>query len=235
MICHILHSALSRSLGDPVVYNAAGSTRNEKLVDGIRYSVDIRDHYLQRAMQSIVSGHISKALSLPRQTAHEYLSRVFPTFLRRIQWNASIDGLSIPTTTANDILWIYSVSVESLQGSLSEGRVALPVLNASDVVRNTMSRTPTQQADPMAVVYRNGAYLDLRFYHLDVAEPSIELYYLPQPPVISSIDADAEVVWEEILFSQVLYIATTLGQFDSQELGVASQAIPLIGGMNANS
>jgi hypothetical protein len=55
-----------------------------------------------------------------------------------------------------------------------------------------------------------------------------EVVYLPMPKALNAYQPSQHVMYEDIHFDQVIQLATLMAQFDSQEIGVASQAIPLL-------
>lgn len=229
MLIHELHSALSRSLGDPVAYNAAGSTREDKLVNGVRYTVAIRDQYLTQAMRSIQLSAMRQVAALPREAANHVLAGLFPTSTARYDWDGAVDGMDIPAAVNTKILWIYSAIVASTtEGNLTADKVVLPILNAYEMPRISYGRTPLQKPDNAAFVFNTGTATNLKIESTTIAEPVIEIFYLPKAVEISTLAATDTVPFEEMWLEQVAFRASLYGQNDSQELGVASQAVPLI-------
>lgn len=111
-----LHTSLARSIGDPIIksdgnlYDASDAIAGTLLNDGVRYTKEIRDSYLTKAMLSVQLDIVRQCISLPRSYASKFIQRLFTQMGQTYTLNINVNGQ--PT----DQLFIYSVLLFTKEG-----------------------------------------------------------------------------------------------------------------------
>jgi hypothetical protein len=165
------HIALANSLGDPVVYDATGSTKDAQLIGNVRYSAANRESYLQRAMAKIHSDALAVLAERSRSFQVRTLQTWFPTSTTAKAESAS-DSNKLSYLNffgIDDALFIYSLSMRSpsfaapLQGHLMghvipyshfTGGVSVPILPSDEAYRRANTRG-ISDSSPYAYITRN--------------------------------------------------------------------------------
>ena len=162
MILRDLHIALANSLGDPVVYNATGSTKDDQLTGNVRYSAASRESYLYRAMSKIVSDAFSVIGDRTLGMQHRILQTWFPTSTKMIMdKTGDAQGLNF-VIMVPDLLFPYSLAIRfpgfagpgegHLYGPEADtfghilGGVNVTIMTSSDAYNRTTSRGLTDKS-----------------------------------------------------------------------------------------
>jgi len=165
------HIALANSLGDPVVYDATGTTRDAQLVGNVRYSAANRESYLQRAMAKIHSDALAAIAERSRSQQVKILQSWFPTSTVAMTETADdnnrqtfLQFFSLPNA-----LYVYSLAMRfpsfsaPLQGYIMgniipynhfAAGVSVPILPTDEAYRKVATRGIGDES-PYAYVTRN--------------------------------------------------------------------------------
>jgi len=261
-----LHTSLARSIGDPIIkddgtlYSVADAINNLPLNDGVRYTKDIRDSYLNKAMSSVQLEIMKQFISLPRYMRSRYLQQLFTTMGQTYWNNININGQ--PT----DQLHIYSIILFTKntfpynEGSaiwtdprkhpstaidnewnirnltiLDETAMAAYVGSNTNIAPDLVSFVSTRAGyEYFGLAGREIEFLKAISNEInpptDVAR--VEISYLKASPTIDNYSAYDNVPFEPNLLPHALNKAIMYAHLDSGELGAAYQAVPFIDGIN---
>lgn len=257
-----LHTSLARSIGDPIIkddgnlYGASDAIANSLLYDGVRYTKDIRDSYLTKAMLSVQLDVIRQCISLPRSHASKILQRLFSQMGQTYTLSINVNGQ--PT----DQLFVYSAILYTKEGfPHNEGAKIwadpvkhpstvidtqwnirnLPILNESDMSAYIGSNTNITPDLIAFVTTRAGyEYIGLAGGEIDFLKAisdeaaiatdvvRLQISYLKRSPDVSRMSPNDNIQFEENFLPHVLNKAIMYAHLDSGELGAAYQAIPFI-------
>lgn len=233
-----IHIALASSLGDPIEVVSA-------IPDGVQYSKSLRDNYLDRAINHVLSSYFKAAQQADTNDESALLWGLFPTFTRNntialVQFQPGAEYLyPLPTSFVvpdnKSPLTVMDLSYVYVDGSGFKTREQIPMV-APSLYNEIVSRrySDTHYADTVATYY--GKDSGLRIYtskNVDVAvtPTEIELNYLPQPKSLADHAFDEAVDFEEMYLGTVVSIAGLYGvndRGDGNEQIMGQTIIPII-------
>lgn len=157
------HFALASGIQDPIF--------GDQVIDGARFSADLRNIYLYRAMMKIQSEIVAQVASLPFDKAHKVIYNVLPYMLSTK--NMGVMNYN-QTPNSNEIEYYFSIGEENTNSQFSGYfiNMAMPLFftikrNISDF-DSSRSRVETIKV-PIVEYWK---YLDfVNAKHLQVADP----------------------------------------------------------------
>lgn len=220
-----LHNTLSYMIGDPIVVPNNGNYNT--IPDGVRYSRELRTSYLQRALDENIGEVVQQLVSAPYDVRSQVVHLLFPLTLKRISIPLNYDTTLTQSevtsvTNANLRAVIY---VGALISSDDDTFYPLPIKDAIGVNSVINSRN-VQIADPFLTTQ---TYIDLnntRQNTLFLFNPQgalngntyeLHLTYLSYPPILSTLNIEDIVEYENMYLNKVFEKAKRYAMIDSQE------------------
>lgn len=207
-------------IGDPITVGSPFTT----VPDGVRYSKQLRDLYLYRAMVSIIEGAIKQVVGMPDAEASLALQKLFPNYI--IEDDLTLDVADdIQADLTRRPAWVYGVYMNS-GGSTQFRKESLSRLYSvnTNIYREGYSDPMYALVVPQALgvsdAYQNGI---LRLvvppgYMTSWGASLHRCLYLPTP-FNPATQVTTEVLdFEPMHFDTVLKIAKDLAMIDAQEI-----------------
>lgn len=218
------HLALAQMMGDPI---AVSGSPVVSLADGVRYSKNLRDLYLYRAMMSILEGALQPLSAQPVQIG-DILSRYMPNFIVQEQVN---DLTSLVGDVSNaDLRWNLSRRPIAVISVFNDSGVQFRQETLSRFHNNVAHPYHAGQQDPTFAIYTPQAVAGTNSYGNGTVilratgnyqnkwggSPHF-ITYVPTPTNPADQTPEQVLDFEPILYDKVLNTANTFAKIDSQE------------------
>lgn len=232
------HIALAAALGDPIEVVT-------DIPDGVQFSKQLRDSYLDRGIMKILHGFTTQVASQRADEAAGIIYGLFPTFTRNNTIQISgfvVDDevmyslpASFDTVEAKSPIMLLDMCYVYGGGGNPTVRAQIPIVGANTYNSLVSRRFVTNNyADTVGAYYGVGS--GLRVYNSlneDVTNPPdhIEVNYLPQPKSLVDHDPTDEVDFEQMYMDNVIAYATLMGLNDRGDTDaqiMAQIAIPTL-------
>ena len=218
------HLALAQMIGDPIAISGSPVT---VIPDGVRYSKNLRDIYLYRAMLGIINSAVEGLAAQPVQVS-DILTRMMPNFII----HESVNNLNalVSDVSTGDYRWelqrrpVAIISVFN-DNSVQFRRESLPRFHnnvSNPYIQGYQDPTFTQFAASTAVgneSYGKGNVI-LRFngnYSNRWSGTVHHITYIPTPINPADQTPETPLDFEPMLFDKVLLQANTYAKIDAQE------------------
>lgn len=200
-------------LGDEVTFTGSPIV----IPDGARYSKNLRDSYLYRAMLEVLTSRVNSTASLDRDMRNNVLSEMFPTFMvsDSLAWlTAALQTRNLSRTP----VYIYTVSTRPTGAQ----RAVVFSHCTPQKFRALINRRHIVDPDP---IWRHRATtLEMYMNETDrvyagnaLSSPDIVVDYIPIPLDPNGQQSDDTIDFEEAYMSEVIRMAADFGRMDSQE------------------
>jgi hypothetical protein len=211
------HIALAQMIGDPITVGSPVTV----IPDGVRYSRQLRDLYLYRAMMNLIEGIIQPVLSMSETDASTQIQRYLPNYLVEdviayASWNPN-NELNLTRRP----LYIHSVYFPTTQVAFTKQPAnrfhAMQSTNPyHDNSHDPLYRVAPPQAVGGAEAYAKGK-LKIELPPFLNTVDDINVLYVPTP-LDPSTQAVTDVLdFEPMLYDKVLNLANQYARTDAQE------------------
>lgn len=235
-----LHNQLAYIIGDSI----APITSNI-IPDGQRFSKQLREVYLQRALDEVLSEIINQLVSLPASIKSEVASKLFPTTLTTTTVLATLVPNSVNatrfggestiqafTTLAPRIAMFVTATYNASTGtSLVNGqipRVTKPIpihdpIRANSLINSRSTQTPDMFFKSITYADGSGQWVnDLYLYdyqgEVSSGDSYISISYIEYPVLLNTLTNYTDVIkFEDMYMNRVYQKAAMYARIDSQE------------------
>jgi len=212
------HIALAQMMGDPIIVSGSPVT---VIPDGVRYSRQLRDLYLYRAMLSIMDSIVQPALQVADVEASSQLQRYMPNYVVE-------DIIPFASWSLNDELLLSRrpVTVHSVWFERTQIAFARQPANRFHAIQSTnpyhdISHDAMYSILPAQVAGGTEAYgkgrLKIRVPAFVNTTDDIHVLYVPTPLDPSTQTANSILDFEPLMYDKIITTANTFAKADAQE------------------
>lgn len=234
-----LHNQLAYIIGDSIA-----PITNSTIPDGQRFSRQLREVYLQRALDEILSEIINQLVSLPNDIKSDIASRLFPTTLTTTTVQANLVANAVANVFGGETrvtgisalglraaMFITATYNASTSDNLVNGqipRVTKPIpihdpIRANSLINSRSTQTPdvffkaiTGQPAGITGQWINDLYL--YDYQGEISGGGyISVSYIEYPPLLNTLAWNTVVKFEDMYMNKVYQKAAMYARIDSQE------------------
>lgn len=213
------HIALAQMIGDPITVGSPVTV----IPDGVRYSRQLRDLYLYRAMLNIIDSIIQPAMQSPDFEASGQLQRYLPNYvvediITEPVWSVNND---LPLTRRP--LYVHSVFFDTTKVAFIKQPAARFFSMQSTNPYHDAGHDPIYTLAPPQAVGALESYakgkIRIQLPSFLNTTDSIHALYIPTP-IDPATQAVTDVLdFEPLLYDKVITVANTFAKADAQEGG----------------
>lgn len=212
-----LHKELAYSLGDPVIVEATSPS----IPDGVRFSKDMRDMYLYRAMTTMYNNTLMSINGQKKEVQKEIIKRMYPNSI--LVENNSILGTSpdyYVELTYKALVILHATTY--LEGYTAPDNEVPLVINDNVLQNNGMvNASIVQKPHPFGIYSVSG---DIGIISIKdrgdllTSSPEVSIAYLPEPLYPGTQGLLDELMIDNIYTNQIIKMSTLYGMIDSQDV-----------------
>ena len=213
------HIALAQMIGDPITVGSPVTV----IPDGVRYSRQLRDLYLYRAMMSIIDGIIQPAITVPDVEASAQLQRYLPNYVVEDIVTQAVWSVNNELLLTRRPLYVHSVYFNTTKVAfIKQPAARFFSMQANnpyhDGRHDPIYTISAPQAAGGAESYGKGRIkIELPTF-LNTTD-SIHVLYIPTP-IDPSTQAVTDILdFEPLLYDKVINVANQYAKADAQEAG----------------
>jgi len=204
------HLWLASSLGDSIIVDDI----NGIIPDGVRYSKDLRDSYLYRAMLDIYKKAIERTVILSKQIASQVIYYTFPNMIKELLTNP-LQGNNL-NLDIFDYKPLYIISIEATDLN-DDSTYPIPVRDHYKGVYLKNSRN-VQNHDAFCTLVSLDDKTLLNYYDALNLTCELTINYIPYPKPPVDWETNMDMEFEEKHVPAMLAKAASYGLADSQDI-----------------
>jgi hypothetical protein len=212
------HIALAQMMGDPIIVSGSPVT---VIPDGVRYSRQLRDLYLYRAMLSIMDSIVQPALQVADVEASSQLQRYMPNYVVEdiipyATWSVNNTLLLTRRPVVVHTVWFDTTQVAFSRQPANRFHAIQSTNPYHDISHDAMYSVFPAQAAGALEAYGKGR-LKIRIPAFVNSTDDIHVLYVPTPLDPSTQAASDVLDFEPLMYDKIITTANTFAKADAQE------------------
>lgn len=213
------HIALAQMIGDPITVGSPVTV----IPDGVRYSRQLRDLYLYRAMLNIIDSIIQPAMQAPDFEASSQLQRYLPNYLVEDIITEPVWSVNNQLPLTRRPLYVHSVFFDTTKVAFIKQPAArffsMQTNNPYHDGRHDPIYTiaPPQAAGALEAYGKGNIRIQLPTF-LNTLD-NIHAIYIPTPIDPATQSVTDVLDFEPLLYDKVITVANSFAKADAQEGG----------------
>jgi hypothetical protein len=212
------HIALAQMIGDPIVVSGSPVT---VIPDGVRYSRQLRDLYLYRAMLSIMDSIVQPALQAPDAEASAQLQRYLPNYVVEdivpyATWSLNNELLLTRRPVYVHAVYFETTKITFIKQPANRFHAIQSANPYHDMGHDAMYSVSSPQAVGGTESYGKGK-IKVEIPQFNNTTDSIHALYIPTPIDPSTQTASDVLDFEPLLYDKVISVANSYAKADAQE------------------